>query len=278
MSSFQATEGPKKTAALEQSKDDRRCKPQLRMFCEVNVGDRWADQAVHAMISHRRKRRILILCMASFVVYAFINLLAMLLYPGGTASDKDVKGYLFFESFFSDLGMVRTYGGQSNTLSMLLFASALALMGIAFVFFFVILPSYFTATRIERVSSQIGSIGGVLAGVSCIGVAATPWDLYLSAHLIFVYSLSGSFLLSVVFYFVAMLTNGRYPNRYAAVFAVYTIILGAYLCLMFLGPDIDTRKGLAILATGQKIVIYSGMMCWFVQFLGAYGYHKRHSQ
>jgi hypothetical protein len=129
---------------------------------------------------------------------------------------------------------------------------------------------------VERVSSQIGSIGGVLAGVSCMGVAATPWDLYLNAHLFFVCSLSGSFLLSVVSYLIAILKNKRYPNRYAAVFAVYTIILGAYLCLMFLGPDMDTREGLAILATGQKIVIYSGMMCWFVQFLGAYEYHKRH--
>jgi hypothetical protein len=126
---------------------------------------------------------------------------------------------------------------------------------------------------LERVSSRVGSIGGVLAGVSCIGIAVTPWDLYLSAHLVFAYSLSASFLLSVVFYLVAILANRRYSNGYAAVFAVYTIILGVYLGLMFLGPDIGTREGLVILATGQKIVIYSGMMCWFVQFLGAYKYH-----
>jgi hypothetical protein len=230
------------------------------------------------MVSHRWKRRTLILCVASFVVYAFLNVLAMLLYPGGTSSDKDVKGYLLFENFFSDLGMVQTYGGQPNTFSLLLFASALVLMGIALILFFAIMPSYFTATRLQTVSSRVGSIAGVLAGVSCIGIAATPWDLCLSAHLIFVYSLSTSFLLSVVSYFVAMLTNKRYSNRYAAVFAVYAIVLGAYLCLMFLGPDIGTREGLVILATGQKIVIYSGMICWFVQFLGALEYHKHHSQ
>jgi hypothetical protein len=151
-------------------------------------------------------------------------------------------------------------------------------MGIAFIFFFVIMSSYFTATRLETVSSRVGSIGGVLAGVSCIGIAATPWDLYLGAHLVFAYSLSASFLLSVVFYFVAMLANRRYSNTYAAVFAVYMIILGAYLCLMLLGPDTGTREGVMIMATGQKIVIYSGMICWFVQFLGAFEYHRRHSQ
>jgi hypothetical protein len=230
------------------------------------------------MVSHRRKRHILIMCVASFIVYAFFNLLAMFVYPGGTSSDKDVKGYLFFENFFSDLGMVRTYGGQPNTFSLLLFASALVLIGIVFILFFLLMPSYFSATRPERVSSRVGSIAGVLAGVSCIGIAATPWDLHLSVHLVFAYGLSASFLLSVVFYLVATLANRRYPNTYAAVFAVYTIILGAYLGLMLLGPDIGTKEGLLILATGQKMVIYLGMICWFVQFLGAYEYHKRQSQ
>jgi MFS family permease len=230
------------------------------------------------LVSHRRKRTILKTSVVSFIVYAVLNLLAMLLYPGGTSLHKDVKGYLFFENFFSDLGMVRTYGGQPNTFSMLLFASALVLMGIAFIFFFVLMPSYFTATRPERVASRVGSIAGVLAGVSCIGIAATPWDLYLDAHLIFAYGLSASFLLSVVFYPVAMLANRRYPNTYAMVFAVYTIILGAYLGLMLLGPDMGTEEGLKILATGQKTAIYLGMICWFVQFLGAYKHHKRHSQ
>jgi hypothetical protein len=217
-------------------------------------------------------------CVVSFVVYAVFNLLAMLLYPGGTSFDKDVKGYLFFDNFFSDLGMVRTYGGQPNTFSMLLFASALVLMGIAFILFFILMPSCFTATRPESVASRLGSIAGVLAGVSCIGIAATPWDLFLSAHLVFAYGLSASFLLSVVFYLVAMVANRQYPNAYAAVFAVYTIILGAYLGLMLLGPAMGTKEGVTILATGQKMAIYLGMLCWFAQFLGAYRYHNRHSQ
>lgn len=230
------------------------------------------------MVCHRWKRAVLKTCVVSFIVYAVFNLLAMLLYPGGTSFDIDVKGYLFFENFFSDLGMVRTYGAQPKTCSMLLFASALVLMGIAFIFFFVLMPSYFTATRSERVASRVGSIAGVLAGVSCIGIAATPWDLYFTPHLIFAYGLSASFLLSVVSYLVAVLANRRYPNTYAAVFAVYTIILAAYLGLVLLGPDMRTKEGLKILATGQKIAIYLGMICWFVQFLGAYKYHKRHDQ
>ncbi len=139
------------------------------------------------------------------------------------------------------------------------------------------MPSYFTATRLERLSSRVGSICGVLAGVSSVG-AVIPWDLYLSAHLVFTFSTLALFLLAFVFYSIAMLKNRRYPNVYAAVFAVYLVILSAYFGLTFLGgPDIGTREDLVILATGQKIVIYSGFICSFVQYLGALDYHRRHS-
>jgi hypothetical protein len=211
-------------------------------------------------------------------VYIVFNPLAMLLYPGGTLIDQDARGYSFLENFFSDLGMAHTYAGKAKVVSLVLFASALALIGIAFVLFFAMMPSTFTETRLERVSSRLGSVGGVLAGVSCMGIAATPWDLYLGAHMIFSYCLSVSFLLAVVCYLLAILKSADYPTGYAAAFGAYLVILAAYVGLMFLGPDTDTRTGLVILAVGQKVAIYSGMMCWFAQFLGALAYDRRHSE
>ena len=56
-----------------------------------------------SMVPRGWRRQTLILCVASSVVYAFFNLLAMVLYPGGTSSDKDVEGYRFFENFFSEV-------------------------------------------------------------------------------------------------------------------------------------------------------------------------------
>jgi len=214
----------------------------------------------------------------SFAVYALFNLGAMLLYGGGTSSDPTVGSYTFSQNFFSDLGMVRAYSGQPNTFSLLLFASALLLMGIPLIIFFAIMPGYFTGTRLQRTASRVGSIAGVVAGLSCLGIAATPWDLFLRAHLTFVYMLSASFLVSILCYFIAIAANRGYSNRYAAVFAAYAVILGAYVGLMFLGPDMGTREGLAVLVVGQKVVIYAGMLCWFVQFLGAYRYHQEHLQ
>jgi len=228
------------------------------------------------VISDRQKAQILKFCVASFAVYALCNLGAMLLYGGGTSSDPSARGYTFSQNFFSDLGMVRAYSGQPNTSSLLLFASALLLMGMALISFFAIMPGYFTGSRLARTASRVGSFAGVVAGLCCAGIAATPWDLFLSAHLKFVYVLSASFLCSMLGYFVAILANRDYPNRHAILFAVYAVILGAYVGLMLLGPDIHTREGLTLLAAGQKVVIYAGMLCWFLQFLGAYRYHLRH--
>jgi len=51
------------------------------------------------------------------------------------------------------------------------------------------------------------------------------------------------------------------------------LILSVFLCLMIWGPDINTRARLRLLATGQKVAIYSGMICLFIQFFGAFLYN-----
>jgi len=226
-------------------------------------------------VSSKWKERILRGCIVGFVLYALFNILAMVLYPGGTSIDSDRVGYSFFENFFSDLGMARTYSGEPNALSQLLFASALVLVGIVLIIFFLLMVSYFNESKLEKNSSRIGSTAGILAGMACIGIAAAPWDLYLNIHLIFVFVLSFAFLVVFISYSIAILSKKPYPNLYAWVFVAYAFFLAAYIGLMMMGPDIETNSGLRINATGQKILIYSGMLCLFVQILGAFFYNKR---
>jgi magnesium-transporting ATPase (P-type) len=227
-----------------------------------------------SIVSRKWKERILRGCILGFVIYALFNILAMVFYPGGTSVDRDRISYSFFENFFSDLGMARTYSGEPNTLSQLLFASALVMVGIVLIIFFLLIVSYFKESKLERNSSRIGSIAGILAGMACIGIAATPWDLYLNIHLIFVFVLSFAFLVVLISYSIAILSSKPYPNLYAWVFIAYAAILVVYIVLMMMGPDIETTYGLRITATGQKIIIYAGMLCLFVQILGAYNYRK----
>jgi hypothetical protein len=227
------------------------------------------------IVSSKWIERILRGCIIGFVIYALFNIMAMFFYPGGTSIDRDRISYSFFENFFSDLGMAQTYAGEPNTLSQLLFTSALVLVGIVLIIFFLIIASYFNESKLERNSSRIGSIAGILAGMACIGIASTPWDLYLNIHLVFVFMLSFAFLVVLISYSIAIFRKETYPNLYAWVFITYAFMLAVYIVLMMMGPDIETVSGLRILATGQKIIIYSGMLCLFVQTLGAFHYNKR---
>jgi magnesium-transporting ATPase (P-type) len=242
----------------------------------ISQGNRRSEQELFLItVSSKQKDRILLGCIAGYVIYALLNILAMVFYPGGTSIDRDRIAYSFFENFFSDLGMARTYSGEPNTLSRLLFTSALILVGIVLIAFFLLLVSYFNETKLEMNSSRIGSAAGILAGIACIGIATTPWDLYLNIHMIFVFALSFALLVVLISYSIAILSNKPYPNLYAWVFMFYAFILAIYIVLMRVSPDIETASGLRIMATGQKILIYSGMLCLFVQVLGAFFYNKR---
>ena len=229
-------------------------------------------------ISLRLKEKILIACIAGFAVYALFNIIAMISYPGGTSIDKDRIGYSFTENFFSDLGMVETYAGQSKTISLLLFGSALILIGILLLLFIVVFMSYFDGSKLERYSIRIGSVGGILAGISCIGIAVTPWDLYLEAHTVFSYILSVSFLVTFIAYAIAIYGNREYPNTYATVLVIYMLFLAFFIGLMIFGPNVNTPSGLRVLAIGQKVVLYLGMLCLFIQFVGAFFYNRKHDR
>jgi hypothetical protein len=164
--------------------------------------------------------------------------------------------------------MLRTYAGEPNTLSSLLFASALVLIGLMLVLFFPLFSTCFPARLFGRNLATAGTVAGVASGISCIGIALTPWDRLLHVHMLFVYCLSLSFLAVALFYSAAILRNPGYPNAFAIVFMAYFAVLLMFVSLMILGPDFESPAGTRILATGQKICIYSGMICIAVQVLG----------
>ena len=225
-------------------------------------------------LSHETKRKLLILCLVGFVFYGILNVLAMIFYPGGTLSDVEKTGYSFLENFFSDLGMVRTYTGQPNTLSSLLFASALVLVGGVLMLFFLLLTTYFPEPLLGKNLSRAGTIAGFVSGISCIGIALTPWDRFLEVHMIFAYCLSLSFLTVALLYAVAIFRNPVYPNAYAIVFIAYFVVLLMFIVLMGLGLDLESAIGRRVLATGQKVCIYSGMICIALQVVGAYVFNR----
>ena len=225
-------------------------------------------------MSREAKRKLLILCLVGFALYGILNVLAMIFYPGGTSHDAGKTGYSFVENFFSDLGMVRTYMGRPNTLSSLLFASALVLVGVVLMLFFLLLSTYFPEPLLGKNLSRAGTLAGIVSGISCIGLALTPWDRFLELHMFFAYCLSLSFLTVALLYAAAIFRNPVYSNAYAIVFIAYFAVLLMFVVLMGLELDLESTIGRRVLATGQKVCIYSGMICIALQVVGAYAYNR----
>jgi hypothetical protein len=208
---------------------------------------------------------VLVACL-QFVV---LTLAAMALYPGGTVADPTVARYSFVRNFFSDLGRTVSPLGEPNLAAAVLFAVALALAGAGLALFFLATPWFFTHSRGLGLVSGLGSVFGVLSGLSFMGVAFTPANLLLEAHRWFVLTAFRTFLPPVICYSVAILASRRVPNRFALVYLGFAALLAAYLQLLVRGPALDSAAGLIVQATGQKIIVYAAILCIGIQAAGA---------
>ncbi len=215
---------------------------------------------------HHQLIRLAIIAVAIFIVFTVIG---MFLYPGGTFENPEATRYIFFKNFFSDLGRTVAPDGQRNMLVAALFFLALTSAGVGLILFFVTMPGILRGPVIGKVLSIAGSVVGIIAGLSFIGVAFTPVDLYSAEHGDFVQLAFISFLIATLLYIPAIFLDKNYPNRYGFVFVGFALILGAYVWLLFNGPNLSTVQGLVVQVTAQKIVVYSAIISVLIQAYGA---------
>ncbi len=201
--------------------------------------------------------------------FLILTVLAMFLYPGGTASDSTTAGYQFFSNFFSDLGRTVSHSGVANTASAALFVVALTIAGLGLAAFFLAAPGLFHAKRWPRWLSRAGSLAGVVVGLSFVGVAWTPADVFTDAHIFSVLAAFRLFPLVVIGYALAIFLMPGYPRRYGAVYVAFAALLIAYLLLLTRGPGLATAESVTIQATGQKIIVYATVLCMAIQGSGA---------
>jgi hypothetical membrane protein len=219
--------------------------------------------------SRFNRRQLLAWVMAACIQFVALTLVAMLAYPGGTVADPNAQGYLFFHNFFSDLGRTVTPLEQPNTLSFVIFVVALTLAGLGLVLFSLVMPGLFRQSRGARVLSLAGSLSGTLAGLSFVGVALAPANLFLPAHALFVQTAFLSLFVAAMAYSGAIWRTPDYPRRYLAVFGAFDLLLLGYLWLLFFGPAFDSPYGLVIHAAGQKAIVYAAIVAVCIQAWGA---------
>lgn len=218
---------------------------------------------------------LFLLVIAGCLQFVVVSMAAMAFYPGGTYSDNSTVGYSFPQNFFSDLGRTAAHDGAPNTPSMTLFIFTLCLSGLSLVIFFLAVPPHFAGDRTARRLSIIGSVMGVMAGVSYIGIAAAPANMEPTLHGRFVYTAFTGFLMVVIFYSAAILKSRTYSPAYALPYAAFAVVLIVYLAVLYSAPNLKTTRGLTIQAVGQKIVVYTGIVCIVIQSWGAYQRERR---
>lgn len=200
-----------------------------------------------------------------FVILTFV---AMFFYPGGNFSDRTADGYSFFLNFFSELGLTVAYG-QPNPLSAVLFFIAMSGAGVGLILFCIVFPRFFINNKGNKYLTRAGSLFGILSGIGFIGVAFTPANLLIDLHNQFVF---WAFLLlpvATILYTISIFREKSFPNNYAFVFGVYSLMLVGYVFLILYGPGGSTRNGLMIQATGQKIIGYASIISILIVALGA---------
>jgi hypothetical protein len=224
------------------------------------------------------RKKLLTFVMSACLLFPLLTTAAMLFYPGGTRNDPTSQGYRFFEQFFSELGLTRSYAGEPQTASFILFTSALSLAGAALVVYFCLAPSLFWTRSSLKVISVLGSVFGILSGLSFIGVAFTPADIYLAPHALFVQLAFVTFFIAVLFYAAAIFLHPQFPNVYGWVCLSFSLLLGIYVWLLFFGPSTDMPSGLVIQVTGQKLIAYAAVTCMFIVAYGSQKFLDREEQ
>jgi hypothetical protein len=204
-------------------------------------------------------------CIEFFV----LTICAMVVYPGSTHTDYITIGYNFWQNFFSDLGGTATPSGASNPIASVLFFIALTSIGILFIPFLAALPGIFSKSRVARYIGFIGSAIGMYSAICYVGIAFTPWNLAITGHIFFVQNAFVSIVPVALCYAIAMILEKGFPKQYPVIFIIFSAILVAYVVLLFSGPGAGSPEGIIIQAVGQKIVVYSMIICFAIQAYGA---------
>ena len=156
------------------------------------------------------------------VQFLLLTFLAAFFYPGG---------YDYFGYYFSDLGAVIARNGEPNPTSAILFSVALTIVAIALIPFWLILRSIFEESRLG-ILSTLGSMLGLTSSPFIIGVALFPIDTQLDTHILATLIFFSLFVLSTIFYSIAIILNKNHSNY----FGLVGIVLFAVSLAIFVDP------------------------------------------
>ena len=185
----------------------------------------------------KTKERLLffILPSAALVVFIFLVIMGAMSYEGGHRLDLNSEGYSFSNNYLSDLGRIKTVAGMDNSIPFYCFNSALIILSVVFSFYFLFLPSvYDESIEIQNIA-RVGSVFGFLASVCFAGVAYTPADLFIDAHIFFADWLFRLMNLTIVFYAITYIMMKKNYFIFSFIFGIVALVVTAHIVLSDFG-------------------------------------------
>ena len=196
--------------------------------------------------------------------------LAMAFYAGGTRDNPAIPGYSFWGNTISDSGRFIAWSGVSNTTSMVILSLSLIIIGVFYIPFYLLVSDSLSKGKLEKISSKIGAIFGILFSISLIGIAFTPADILYIYHMIFVFIGYISALLNGVFFSIAFYKNKDFSNAYALIFGIYTIFYFFSFLLSLIGLLIDRN----IMVLFQKLGTFAALVAFLIIGYGFWIFRK----
>ena len=194
------------------------------------------------------------------IAFILLNILAMLLYPGGNLNDPNQIGYYFSYNFFSDLGATVSHSNESNLISSILFNISLCIVAFTFMMLFYSIKDFFPGFKIL---SSIATCLGIIGCISFIGVAFTPSNLYLDSagdpwlHIIFAHWIFRSLSAVSIIYSILIIKTKDFDNKYAYNFIIFGIMVLAYVLYseLYLNNPREHKEDLIKHVLAQKMVV-----------------------
>ncbi|MBD3197768.1 MAG: hypothetical protein GF317_22140 [Candidatus Lokiarchaeota archaeon] len=208
------------------------------------------------------------LVMIGVLLFIVLTFLAMILYPGGAQFYPSTQSYSFIHNYFSDLGGLNAHNGESNLISASLFLSSLFIIGICVIPLFIIFPFIFNHGIVEKYFSIIATTIGLVASIAYIGIGITPYDVFSYQHNIFVSIAFTCAFIFLIVYTVFVFFNHHISNFFGYINFLYIIAITLNSIVLLLYFDYETPQEYMILVIAQKIVVYSELICLFVQGYG----------
>ena len=206
---------------------------------------------------------------AAAAVFIIFNLVAMQLYPGGTIHNPHSANYQLTQNFFSDLGRAVAFNGAQNFHASLLFNLTLLIIGVSFSIFYFVLPDFFRRSKANHTIATIGTVFGLLSGLSFIGLALAPSDLYLNVHIIFANGIFRMTLATSLCFGIVIYRSDVMPSKYAFGYGIFALFLAVYIGIGEFGPNArESEAAMIFQVISQKLIVVIFLLSVVYQTFG----------